>query len=105
MMIYTVKNLVKCSVFHIVKQVMFDLTATGKFMLNTDVHMRIKILKEDGIEWGNFEILRYVSTSTRETVTGIEVVTYNLENGKIVLTGTGEELAASEMVRKAYLGG
>ena len=30
---------------------------------------------------------------------------YVLENGKIVLTGTGEGLAASEMVRKAYLGG
>ena len=30
---------------------------------------------------------------------------YVLENGEIVLTGTGEELARSEMVRKAYLGG
>lgn len=30
---------------------------------------------------------------------------YVLENGRIVLTGTGEELAASEMVKKAYLGG
>ena len=30
---------------------------------------------------------------------------YVLENGKIVLSGTGEELATSEMVRKAYLGG
>lgn len=30
---------------------------------------------------------------------------YVLENGSIVLSGTGEELAASEMVRKAYLGG
>ncbi|MBE6585376.1 MAG: ABC transporter ATP-binding protein, partial [Ruminococcaceae bacterium] len=30
---------------------------------------------------------------------------YVLENGQIVLTGTGKELAASEMVRKAYLGG
>jgi len=30
---------------------------------------------------------------------------YVLENGNIVLTGTGKELAASEMVRKAYLGG
>ena len=29
---------------------------------------------------------------------------YVLENGQIVLTGTGKELAASEMVRKAYLG-
>jgi len=30
---------------------------------------------------------------------------YVLENGQIVLSGTGSELAASEMVRKAYLGG
>ena len=30
---------------------------------------------------------------------------YVLENGKIVLSGTGTELAASEEVKKAYLGG
>ena len=30
---------------------------------------------------------------------------YVLENGKIVLSGTGAELAASESVREAYLGG
>ncbi|MBO5439514.1 MAG: ABC transporter ATP-binding protein [Clostridia bacterium] len=30
---------------------------------------------------------------------------YVLENGKIVLSGTGNELASSEMVKKAYLGG
>ena len=30
---------------------------------------------------------------------------YVLENGAIVLSGTGEELAKSEMVKKAYLGG
>ena len=30
---------------------------------------------------------------------------YVLENGSIVLSGTGEELAASEDIQKAYLGG
>lgn len=30
---------------------------------------------------------------------------YVLETGKITLEGTGEELSASEQVRKAYLGG
>lgn len=30
---------------------------------------------------------------------------YVLENGKIVLSGTGAELAASDSVKKAYLGG
>lgn len=31
--------------------------------------------------------------------------TYVLENGSIVLSGTGTELASSEKIRKAYLGG
>ena len=30
---------------------------------------------------------------------------YVLETGKVVLSGTGKELLASEDVRKAYLGG
>ncbi|MFC2551345.1 MAG: ABC transporter ATP-binding protein, partial [Streptococcus sanguinis] len=30
---------------------------------------------------------------------------YVLETGKIVLSGTGQELLASDEVRKAYLGG
>lgn len=30
---------------------------------------------------------------------------YVLETGKIVLSGTGEELLASDAVQKAYLGG
>ena len=30
---------------------------------------------------------------------------YVLENGQITLSGTGAELARSEQVRKAYLGG
>ena len=30
---------------------------------------------------------------------------YVLENGAIVLSGTGKELSESEMVKKAYLGG
>lgn len=36
---------------------------------------------------------------------GIADRAYVLETGKIILEGTGEELAASEQVRKAYLGG
>ncbi len=39
-------------------------------------------------------------------LTGIDQSDYSkIENGKIVLTGTGKELAESEMVKKAYLGG
>ncbi|MEG1971828.1 MAG: ABC transporter ATP-binding protein, partial [Oscillospiraceae bacterium] len=30
---------------------------------------------------------------------------YVLESGKIVISGTGEELSKSDRIRKAYLGG
>ena len=33
------------------------------------------------------------------------LVTSLLENGRIVLSGTGAELLASEEIKKAYLGG
>ena len=36
------------------QDVVLDLTATGEFILTRDVHMRIKVLKEEAIEWGNF---------------------------------------------------
>ena len=36
---------------------------------------------------------------------GIANRAYVLENGKIALSGTGEELANSPQVKKAYLGG
>ena len=48
------------------KHVTVDLTATGNIVQTIDVHKRIKILKEDGIDWGDFVIMRYVSSSARE---------------------------------------
>ena len=49
----------------------------------------------------------YVSPNERYIVAAsfIRNRAYVLENGKIVLSGTGDELANSEMVKKAYLGG
>lgn len=60
------------------QDVVLDLTSTGDFILTRDVHVRIKILKEDGIKWGDFEIMRYNTSSIRETVTAIEADTYNM---------------------------
>jgi branched-chain amino acid transport system ATP-binding protein len=36
---------------------------------------------------------------------GIADRAYVIETGKIVMSGTGEELLASEDIKKAYLGG
>lgn len=84
------------------EDLMLDLTATGDFVLTKDVHMRIKILKEDGLDWGDFVIMRYVSTSARETVTGIEAVTYNMENGKVVSTKMDKDFIYEEEYSSNY---
>lgn len=47
-------------------------------------HKRIKILKKEGLDWANASILLYHSGTSKEKVSGLKAVTYNLEDGKIV---------------------
>ena len=79
-----------------------DLSANGSFVKDVDVHMRIKILKEEGTEWGDFSVMKYVSQSVPEIVTGIEVVTYNLEDGKIVPTKMSKKFIYTEDVSSSF---
>ena len=80
------------------RNIQVDLSAGGAFVKDVDVHMRIKILKEEGTEWGDFSVMKYVSQSVPEIVTGIEVVTYNLENDKVVPTKMSREFIYTEDV-------
>lgn len=48
--------------------------------------IRLKILKEDGLEWANGSIRYYCGKDWKETVDHLSLVTYNLENGKVVAT-------------------
>src|SRR5690606_22213269 len=56
------------------------------FKLGFERITRIKILTKDGYEYADFEVPLYHSSSAKEKLTGLKVVTYNLENGKIVET-------------------
>lgn len=60
--------------------------STTNATLYFERHVRIKILKKDGMEWADVEIPLYHSGSSEERVTKIKASTYNLENGKIVET-------------------
>lgn len=62
------------------------LNAAGAFNKTTKTHTRIKVLKEEGLKWGDFEIVYYSSNNNHESFSGIDVVTYNLDGGKIVET-------------------
>jgi len=63
----------------------FDITP-DKILLVVEHHERIKIYDEDAEDYANYEISLYRDGSTRERVSGIKAVTYNIENGKVVET-------------------
>ena len=46
-------------------------------------HQRIKILKDEGVDYADFQIKLNVNGSDKEEVSGLKAVTFNLENGKI----------------------
>ena len=56
------------------------------FKLGFERTTRIKILTKDGYQHADFEVPIYHSSSAKEKLTGLKVVTYNLENGKVVET-------------------
>jgi len=53
------------------------------FMLTYERFVRIKILKQSGVEWGNFNISLYSDGSNREEMSNPKGTTFNFENGKI----------------------
>jgi len=57
-------------------------TNKSRFMLEFERFVRIKVLKQEGTDWGNFLIPVYSHGSTQEQVMGIDGVTINMEEGK-----------------------
>jgi hypothetical protein len=53
------------------------------FNLQFERTTRIKIFNKEGYEHANFEVPIYHSGSSKERLSGLKVVTYNLDNGKI----------------------
>jgi hypothetical protein len=55
----------------------------GGFVLEFYYHVKTKIVHKDGFDHANFEIPVYTSGSSKEVISSIKGVTYNLVNGKI----------------------
>lgn len=58
----------------------------GRFNLTSERVVRIKILKESGKKYADLNLSLYSFNQTKEDLKGIDGVTFNLENGKIVKT-------------------
>lgn len=79
-----------------------NFNAEGGFNLNNKRYMRIKILKEDGLEWGDVSLLLYNTPQHVENVSGIDVVTYNIVDGKIVETKMPKKYVFTEDFSEKY---
>jgi hypothetical protein len=69
-------------------------------LLYFERHVRIKILKKEGMEWANGSIPLWHSGSGGEKVTSLKAATYNLENGKIVETKMSKDNSFKEKFNK-----
>jgi hypothetical protein len=54
--------------------------------MNIEHHVRIKVLKKEGLRHADVEILLRKSGSAEDKVSNLRAVTYSLENGKIIET-------------------
>lgn len=61
----------------------YDINKNTGITLVTEVHERIKIYNQDGLDWAEKVIPTYHSGSDHEKVSSIKGFTYNLENGKL----------------------
>ena len=69
------------------------------FQITIKYSAKIKILKPEGVEYANFSIpLYFKNNNGRETLSGLEAISYNLENGKVVKTKTEKQFIFSENV-------
>jgi hypothetical protein len=59
--------------------------------LNIERHIRIKILKSDGLSWADASIPLFHRGNTEEKVVSLKAVTYTLEGGKVVETKMSKE--------------
>lgn len=79
----------------------FNFDNRGEFVLNTDVEVRLKVYKKEGLEFANFSIPYYVG-GQKETVIFNDVASYNLVNGKVEKTKIKKEGEFDEQVNENW---
>ncbi|MHA4894929.1 DUF3857 domain-containing protein [Pedobacter sp. PWIIR3] len=75
-------------------------TATIQYVMER--HTRIKIINKSGYDYANLEIQLYRTSSKGTTLSGIEACTYNMENGKMVVSKIGSDAKFTERQDKNY---
>lgn len=79
----------------------FALNSSSHFELVTEVEIRIKIYKKEGLKYANF-VIPYYSGRKNESLSFNDAVTYNLVNGKVDKTRANKEGEFDEKINEAW---
>jgi hypothetical protein len=66
-------------------------------------HVRLKILRKEGLKWGDIAILLRQSGSSEEYVSNLKATTYNLTAGKIVETKLNKDGIFKEKFNRSFI--
>ncbi len=72
----------------------------NKLVLELYRTVRIKVLKSEGVKWGDIEFYYYLDNNAQERISQLEGTSYNLVNGKVVRTPLKKQLIFEEEVDK-----
>lgn len=80
----------------------FDFIENSHFILVTEVEMKIKVYKKEGLDWANKEVNYYIGGTNDESVIINKATTFNLVNGKIEKTKLDSEGEFKENLNKFW---
>jgi len=80
----------------------FNFVESSHFVLMTDIEVKIKIYKKEGLDWANKEVAYYIGDLVDESVSFSKAVTYNLVNGKIEKTKLNSDGEFKEEINKFW---
>ncbi len=71
------------TILYLSQKTYYDFRQNDGFVQITEFYQRVKIYNKDGFDWATEEITLSDNGTKRESVSGLNAVTYTLENGKI----------------------
>ena len=82
--------------------VSYVINASG-FNVVTDFKTRIKVLKQEGVDYANVELNAYdprsnINPATHERISKVEATAYNMEGGKLVTTKMKGNLVVKQRI-------
>lgn len=80
----------------------FEYSQGEGFLMITEVKARIKIYKKEGYDWANKKVRYYLGSSSKESVSVSDAVTYNLVNGKIEKTKLKSDGEFDEVINRYW---